>query len=76
MNKAWTFFALAAALWTIPWKGMALWRAAKRENRVWFIVLLLINTLGILEIIYLILSREKNIETSETAERPLSKKIV
>ncbi len=40
-------------LWTLPWKGMALWKAAKSGNRKWFIALLVINTVGILEIIYL-----------------------
>lgn len=41
--------------WSIGWKGLALWRAAKRGEKVWFIVFLLVNTLGILEIIYLFL---------------------
>lgn len=40
-------------LWSIVWKGLALWHAARRGEPLWFIVLLLINTLGILEIIYL-----------------------
>jgi uncharacterized membrane protein len=40
-------------LWTLVWKGLALWRAAKRGEKIWFIVFLLVNTLGILEIIYL-----------------------
>ncbi len=42
-----------AVLWTIVWKGFALWRAATLQQRYWFLVLLLINTLGVLEIIYL-----------------------
>ena len=41
------------ALWTLFWKGLALWHAAKRGEHVWFIALLLINTVGILEIVYL-----------------------
>lgn len=41
------------AAWSILWKGLALWRAAHRGEKVWFIVFLLINTAGILEIIYL-----------------------
>ena len=39
--------------WSVIWKGLALWRAAKRGDRIWFIVFLVINTAGILEIIYL-----------------------
>jgi hypothetical protein len=40
--------------WSIFWKGLALWRAAKDNQRNWFIALLIINTVGILEIIYLL----------------------
>ena len=49
-------FALGLALliaWSLVWKGLALWRAAKRGEKIWFIVFLVVNTLGILEIIYL-----------------------
>jgi hypothetical protein len=40
-------------LWTLPWKGVALWRATKRNERNWFIALLILNTLAILEIVYI-----------------------
>lgn len=40
-------------IWTFVWKGLALWRAAKNNHTGWFVALLLVNTLGILEIIYL-----------------------
>ena len=39
--------------WSIVWKGLALWRAATRGETVWFVIFLLVNTAGILEIIYL-----------------------
>lgn len=39
--------------WTLPWKGVALWRAAKNGQKSWFIALLVVNTLAILEIIYI-----------------------
>lgn len=42
-----------ALIWTIPWKGMALWRAAKLNHKWWFIALLIINTLAVLEILYI-----------------------
>ncbi len=35
-------------------KGFALWRAARKTQKVWFVVMLIVNTLGILEIIYLL----------------------
>jgi len=40
------------AFWTLTWKGLALYRAGANRNVSWFIVLLVVNTLGILEILY------------------------
>lgn len=39
-------------IWTLIWKGLALWRAAGNKHKIWFIVILIINTAGILEILY------------------------
>ena len=50
------------ALWVIPWKGVALWKSAQRKEMKWFIVLLIVNTLAILDIIYIVFfsKRENN----------------
>ena len=39
-------------IWSLIWKGLALWKAARRGDTAWYVVLLILNTLGILEIIY------------------------
>ena len=39
--------------WAFFWKGLALWHSAQRGQYWWFIVLLIVNTAGILEILYL-----------------------
>jgi hypothetical protein len=44
---------LLAIVWSIPWKGVALWKAARLSHKKWFIVLLVVNTFAILEIIYI-----------------------
>jgi methionyl-tRNA synthetase len=41
------------SIWSIVWKGWALWVASHKEEKGWFVALLVLNTLGILEIIYL-----------------------
>ena len=46
-------FIILAVVWSILWKGLALWHAGRRGEPWWFVALLTINTLGILEIIYL-----------------------
>jgi len=44
---------LVLVIWTVYWKYHALWHAAKQDEKWWFLAMLLINTLGILEILYL-----------------------
>jgi hypothetical protein len=50
---AFPWLIVLAAAWTLPWKGVALWRAAGNKHLWWFVALLLLNTLAILEIIYI-----------------------
>lgn len=47
------------AIWVLFWKGCSLWVAAKSDQKWWFLALLVINTLGILEIIYIFFVAKK-----------------
>lgn len=58
---------LALVIWTMIWKGLALWKAARHESKVWFVVILLVNTMGILEIIYYYFVGKKN-KTEQAAK--------
>lgn len=40
-------------LWSIFWKGLALWHSAQRGEYWWFIAFLVVNMLGVLELVYL-----------------------
>jgi len=51
MKNQWVILLLI--LWTLPWKGLALWKSARLKDKCWFIALLVINTLGLLEILYI-----------------------
>lgn len=53
------------SLWSLAIKGVALWFSARRSQKVWFIVLLILNTFGILEVIYLLMFRKAKTETVE-----------
>ena len=44
---------LLLVVWSLFWKGLALWHSARRGNPYWFLAFLILNTLGILELIYL-----------------------
>ncbi len=48
-----TFLLIPLIVWSLFWKGWALWRAAKNDSKPWFIALLVLNTVGILEILYI-----------------------
>lgn len=51
--KANIWIIILVALWQIPWTGYALWLSARTKRKWWFIILLLTNTVAILEIIYI-----------------------
>ena len=42
-----------AVVWEMSWKGIALWKAGRNAHLIWFIMLFIFNTLGILPIIYI-----------------------
>jgi len=50
---------LLVVLWTLPWKGWAMWKAAKNNHKWWFITVLVVNTLGILDILYIFVFSKK-----------------
>ena len=50
--------------WSIIWKGTALWRAARNRQLAWYLALLIVNTVGLLEIVYLIFFRKKGQNTA------------
>jgi hypothetical protein len=59
-------------VWMIVWKGLALWYAARRDQKVWYVILLIVNTLGILKIIY-IFAVAKRPKTPAPLQPPVAK---
>lgn len=47
------FVMIALVVWSFIWKGWALWIAARKGSKAWYVILLIFNTLGILEILYI-----------------------
>lgn len=50
---------IISTIWVLPWKGYALWTASRSRNKIWFIVLLIVNTFAILDIFYLFYIAQK-----------------
>jgi len=55
----------AAYVWSMIWKAIALWRAANLKQKNWFIAILILNTLGILEIAYLFFFAKNKMKLEE-----------
>lgn len=45
--------AIGLGIWSMVWKGLALYKAGTLRQPLWFIVMFLVNTVGILEIFYI-----------------------
>ena len=66
---------IAVSVWVIPWKVYAMWLSARKNQPIWFTVLLLVNSVAILEIIYIfIFSKRKPDVVIEDALKQIGKK--
>lgn len=67
----WFLVLLAVvAVWEMIWKGIALWRCGRNNHLVWFILILLLNTVGILPLVYLIwFDKEKKVISNKPVKR-------
>jgi len=63
-------------IWTIIWKGLALWKSARKGSPIWFVVFLLINTVGILPILYIYVFSKMKIGKSSMKSPTSTKKSV
>jgi hypothetical protein len=63
-----SLFILGLLLWTLPWKGVALWKAARNSHKRWFIFLLVVNSLALLEIVYIFFFSKKKGAKQETSQ--------
>jgi hypothetical protein len=53
-------------IWSLAWKGLALWRSAELRQKYWFMAILIVNTLGLLDILYLfVIARKYKVEVVE-----------
>jgi hypothetical protein len=43
---------LVLSVWDSVWKCIGLWKSARHNQLVWFVVLAVVNTVGILPIVY------------------------
>lgn len=46
-------------IWETVWKLIAMWKAGRHNHLAWFICIALINTLGILPIVYILMHKNE-----------------
>jgi methionyl-tRNA synthetase len=66
-----SWIVVVIILWSIPWKGVALWKSAKNSHLGWFIALLIINSLAILDILYIFIFSKLGAEKQQNANLPV-----
>ena len=47
------YWIIPLIIWSAVWKLIALWKAARNRQLVWFICLAIFNTAGVLPILYI-----------------------
>jgi len=53
------FWLIPLMIWEAVWKGIGLWKSARNNQLVWFIVIIIFNTAGLLPIVYLLFFQKK-----------------
>jgi len=53
-------------VWTIFWKAWALWIAGRKNQKIWFGALLVINLLGVLEILYIFIFSKRKTDSKKS----------
>ena len=71
LGAGFSLIVLVFVIWTVFWKGWALWIAARKGEVWWFLIILIVNSAGILEIVYLFFFKKMifNFETKKFEER-------
>lgn len=56
---------LLLVAWDIVWRGIALWKSAENKSKPWFVALLILNTVGVLPIVYVFFFADKKGKKTE-----------
>lgn len=62
------FALVIIGVWELIWKGIALWKCGRNNQLAWFVFILILNTVGILPIIYIAFFQKK--------PKPLKEKVM
>ena len=60
------YFVIPYLIWITLWKGLALWKSAGKKQLPWFLILLIVNSMGLLEIAYIFYLNKWDIDKGKT----------
>jgi nitrogen fixation/metabolism regulation signal transduction histidine kinase len=65
------FILLVVVVWELVWKLAGMWKAAKKNSPIWFVIIAVFNTVGILPILYIyVFSKMKSEKVKTTRIKP------
>ncbi|HHW81157.1 MAG TPA: hypothetical protein GX746_05625 [Bacteroidales bacterium] len=59
LEPAFIIFIVILSIWDAVWKLIALWKSARNNHLAWFICIAIINSIGILPIVYILIHRDR-----------------
>lgn len=71
--RHWLFLIIILFIWETVWRLIALWKAGRNNQMAWFIVMGILNTAGILEIVYIVFFQKKTPKTPENTDQAPAK---
>ncbi len=69
-----SILVVVLTIWSLIWNGFGLWYSARNRQKIWFVLILLLNTLGILPIIYIFFFRKRKEAEVVAKAKPKGKK--
>jgi len=63
------YWLVIISTWVLAWKCVSMWKAARKGHAIWFVLLLVINTFGILEILYIFLFSDLKLEEKKSRKK-------
>lgn len=61
-------------IWSLVWMALGMWVAARKKHVIWYIVFLLVHTVGILEILYIFVFSKMSMKQAPTPVKAAKKK--
>ncbi len=55
-------------------RGIALYKSARKEQKIWFVALLVINSMGLLPLIYLLLEKKSQAPKKTVAKKAATRR--